>query len=508
MYPTTAELFESFSRHRPESKLELIEGRLIVGNTIVGSRLLLQQILQGWKAEAAISLAPVELWIEALKIGFALSCSTDGHDISGALDILEGAVAEITYLSEDLITGEGIANYPYHPHHGVLQSLSTGLFSIAENLGGRSLSRDFVMRLRDNGFTPDVLFFKSSGLNQLCSWYLDGPAELVIEVLLPGHEYCDRVVKRDYYSAAGVPEYWIINPDEQQVEFWRLVNGKYRQQVPDADGRYRPVSISGLAFQSNSLWDEESWYGGGSQQDLFILEGEAQPFRRIESIKREEWGSLTFMPQLRLEPMSIRFEEYISWCPRAKFEFFKGKPQISYKRGTKQVLGLLLIRFEEYISWCPRAKFEFFKGKPQISYKRGTKQVLGLLLMTFGLASAVKLLPPQAWVQALKQRVTLENQDEQRKEAWRRLARQAATILREQFGIQRIGLIGDLLRPYPLNYWSEIKLVVWETDEQSDWEIYQALSSISEEPEIQVLHAETDYLTVDEKEAIEGAIEI
>ena len=65
MYPTTEELFESFSRHRPESKLELIEGRLIVGNTIVGSRLLPQQILQGWKAEAAIALAPL-VWAKRL----------------------------------------------------------------------------------------------------------------------------------------------------------------------------------------------------------------------------------------------------------------------------------------------------------------------------------------------------------------------------------------------------------------------------------------------------------
>ena len=65
LYPTTEELFESFSRHRPESKLELIEGRLIVGNTIVGSRLLPQQILQGWKAEAAIALAPL-VWAKRL----------------------------------------------------------------------------------------------------------------------------------------------------------------------------------------------------------------------------------------------------------------------------------------------------------------------------------------------------------------------------------------------------------------------------------------------------------
>lgn len=50
----------------------------------------------------------------------------------------------------------------------------------------------------------------------------------MIEVLLSGHEYCDRVAKRDYYAVAGVPEYWIVNPIKQQVEFWRLVDGQYQ----------------------------------------------------------------------------------------------------------------------------------------------------------------------------------------------------------------------------------------------------------------------------------------
>lgn len=136
------------------------------------------------------------------------------------------------------------------------------------------------------------------------------------------------------------------------------------------------------------------------------------------------WGTLPFDPKLQLEPT--------------------------------------LIRFEEYISWCPGAKFEFFDGKTQISYKRGTKQVLALLLVTFGLASAVKVLPPQAWMQALKQRVLWEQEDKQRKTEWWQLARQAATMLREQFDIQRVGVIGDLTRSQPLNYWSELQLVIWQ----------------------------------------------
>ena len=73
MYPSPTERFEDFINHRPESKLELIEGQLIVGNSLTGSRLLLRQILQGWGAEAAIALAPIETWIEALTASYDLS---------------------------------------------------------------------------------------------------------------------------------------------------------------------------------------------------------------------------------------------------------------------------------------------------------------------------------------------------------------------------------------------------------------------------------------------------
>jgi hypothetical protein len=122
--------------------------------------------------------------------------------------------------------------------------------------------------------------------------------------------------------------------------------------------------------------------------------------------------------------------------------------------------------------------------------------------MTFGLASAVKVLPLPAWIQALKQRVLWEQEDEQRKTKWWQLARQAATILREQFGIQQVGVIGDLTRSQPLNYWSELQLVIWQGETRSNMDIHKVLSAVSQIPEIQLIDAEHDYLTADEKAAI------
>ena len=191
----------------------------------------------------------------------------------------------------------------------------------------------------------------------------------VIEVLRPGHEYCDRVIKRQYYEAAGVPEYWILDSNTQKIEFWRWMDGQYQQQSPDDDGFYRPISVPRMAFQA-PIWQEENWYSGSFNQEVFIVETPAQPHQQVKETDGPEWGSLPFQPRLELAPVPIRFEEYISWCPEAKFEFFDGKPQIGYKIGTLHLLGMLL--------------------------------------MTFGLASAVQVLPPQAWIAALKQRIEME----------------------------------------------------------------------------------------------------
>lgn len=44
---------------------------------------------------------------------------------------------------------------------------------------------------------------------------------------------------------------------------------------------------------------------------------------------------------------------------------------------------------------------------------------------------------------------------------------------------------------------------MWEMEGRSNVDIYKAISAVSEESEIRLLDAENDYLTVDEKEAID-----
>ena len=449
MYPSPTERFEDFINHRPESKLELIEGQLIVGNSLTGSRLLLRQILQGWGAEAAIALAPIETWIEALTASYDLSLPNT-NALDEKLDGLEAQVSAIEFCPEDLLAGCAEETWS---HHQIRQNLTMSLFQLAEQVGGRSLGRDFVMRLGDNGFTPDVVFFKSEELNQLYASFVSGPAELVIEILLPGHEDADRFVKRSYYQAANVPEYWLI---------CRWVDGQYQRQQLESDGYYRPSSVPRLAFRVDALWRIDDY--NPLEQSLFVVEQRVDGFERPQREEGPKWGALLFIPNIQVDATPI--------C------------------------------FEEYMSWCPEAKFEFINGKPLIGSTPGTRNVLALLLMTFGLTSTVKLLPPQAWIQSLRQRLDWERHDAERKAEWWEIAHQAAERLRSHFSIERLGVIGELAGPQPLNYWSDITLVYWEAFADS-WRIYDVLRDIDPDLRINLIRAGTTWLTADEQFQIE-----
>jgi len=63
------------------------------------------------------------------------------------------------------------------------------------------------------------------------------PPVLVVEVVSPGQENRDRDYryKRTEYAARGISEYWIIDPEMQQVTVCLWVNGQYEDKVYQGD---------------------------------------------------------------------------------------------------------------------------------------------------------------------------------------------------------------------------------------------------------------------------------
>lgn len=67
-HPTDA--IEEFEATSPEMRFELVDGQFVVGGSLVGSRWLLREIIQGWGKESALAFAPVKLWYEAMRVAF------------------------------------------------------------------------------------------------------------------------------------------------------------------------------------------------------------------------------------------------------------------------------------------------------------------------------------------------------------------------------------------------------------------------------------------------------
>lgn len=75
---------------------------------------------------------------------------------------------------------------------------------------------------------PDVLVLLTEHLDRLQKKRIMGAPDLAVEVISPGSVTYDRLVKYSIYERAGIPEYWLVNPEEQTIEIFVLEEGTYR----------------------------------------------------------------------------------------------------------------------------------------------------------------------------------------------------------------------------------------------------------------------------------------
>jgi Putative restriction endonuclease len=409
-------LFDNYHAWFPGTKIELVNGQLIIGNSLTHSRRLLQQILRGWGIEAIVALAPAQLWWDALSHVFdGLPANLDADEIQHWAN---------------LISFE--PDYPLHQGHGdwqwsyssLLQNLRMAMFMLGhrhEKLG-QSLGGGFVNRLGNHGLMPDVLFYRGQPRNQSYEYYLNGAADVIVEMIRPGHEDYLWNVKRSLYQQAGVPELWIIDAINQRLSLLRLIDGEYQLQSSDESGRYQVFSVPGLTFFPNKIWLDED---GQSplENNWFEVAVDAPRLERIPKMgEGVDWSRRLAKFPVNLEPVAIAFEDYVFWCPEAKFEFANGRPEIGGRDGIKGLAGMLL--------------------------------------MTLGLLDVVRLAHPRDWVVALSQERSKAH-DPSHKAAWWQLAHEVATFLRSHYDVTRIAVTGDLVAPEPLHFWSELVLVVW-----------------------------------------------
>ncbi|GHV55123.1 hypothetical protein AGMMS49579_17170 [Spirochaetia bacterium] len=82
----------------------------------------------------------------------------------------------------------------------------------------------------------------------------NGAPDLVIEILSPSNTQRDRIVKFRKYLAAGVREYWVVDPGQKTAEVHILNNGQYVTTVYDAADEVPVTVLPGCSIKLGDVF--------------------------------------------------------------------------------------------------------------------------------------------------------------------------------------------------------------------------------------------------------------
>jgi len=158
------------------------------------------------------------------------------------------------------VDGEVVMYSPASRQHQNLADFLTSVLRafVEQHHPGVVLSAPFQMKL-EQGREPDLLFVAGEHVERLKETYLEGPADLVVEIVSPESVGRDRGEKFYEYEQAGVPEYWLIDPLREQAEFYQLgAQGRYRMVMPEEEGMYHSAVVPGFWLRVGWLWQPPS----------------------------------------------------------------------------------------------------------------------------------------------------------------------------------------------------------------------------------------------------------
>lgn len=134
----------------------------------------------------------------------------------------------------ELIDGELIVTAaPRLSHQAVVVRLVTALSNhVSENGGHVYVAPTDVYFDHTNVVEPDVLFVREEHAEKLGDdrFVKDAP-DVVVEVSSPSTRRLELVRKRDLYARFGVPEYWYVDLEAEEVYVDRLGKGSYGESV-------------------------------------------------------------------------------------------------------------------------------------------------------------------------------------------------------------------------------------------------------------------------------------
>ena len=103
---------------------------------------------------------------------------------------------------------------------------------------------------------PDLLFISQARLDIIKPNHIEGAPDLAVEIASPDSIARDWRDKYLEYEAAGVREYWVIDPMAERVEAYTLTAEKKYALIEEKDGVITSTVLAGFYLKPAWLWQE------------------------------------------------------------------------------------------------------------------------------------------------------------------------------------------------------------------------------------------------------------
>ena len=131
-----------------------------------------------------------------------------------------------------LINGELIMSpAPKRAHQKLIGRIYSIILAHCDNtgIGEVYIAPSDVYLDDENVVQPDIFFVSKNNLSILTDDGAEGAPDMVIELLSPSNAYYDLKSKLRLYEKYGIAEYFIVDPEDNMVIAYTLIDGRYKE---------------------------------------------------------------------------------------------------------------------------------------------------------------------------------------------------------------------------------------------------------------------------------------
>lgn len=178
-----------------------------------------------------------------------------------------------TYSFEEYLNYHDNTDYKYELVNGELKVMPTasGLHALILHFIFKMLETEIdrlqqqwkampgtvgVRTAQNKSRIPDLVILTSEQceeIKQMATAVLQSPPLLALEIVSPGNPEDDYRYKRSEYAVTEIPEYWIIDPQQQKVSILLLVSGFYDVMEYQAEETVKSLLFPELQLTVNQI---------------------------------------------------------------------------------------------------------------------------------------------------------------------------------------------------------------------------------------------------------------